>query len=570
MVLRFAGFELDRQRAELRRPDGTPTKVRPKTLAVIEELANNAGRVLSKQELMQAVWPNIYVGEDSLFQCIKEARTILGDDQRQLIRLVSRRGYLFTAEVSIDPAPATAQTPLTVTAPSIDPLTDHPLAETRPIPEGVPPKAHSWRRPVALILAAFCTLAVIAAIIMPRDLFGRRLPTIAVMPIMTTDGDSEAAAMATGVTTRLADGLAKIETIRVSAPSTVQQANGTERSDFVVQGELKKSEGAWDVRARMTRVSTGEIVWTEPVSVMSADTDLPLQQSRLVAGIGHPLAVRLSELMANDAPPIAGSGSPRSMSNVAVEQATASIMKITRERFVEAQTMLVKAVADDPENIALAVSLAALQLRGIQMVWYNPADRATAQASAKSVLERALRLEPGSIPVLEAYCRFLNATNEFVESLVACARALNVDPWNGMALYHIGLAQLQLGRFDDALATFQQADRFDTPRVSRWTWMVGAGWVSLLMDRNEDAAKWLQQSIAVTKASGRPQMLLAVAYQRLGRLDEARATMAEAMALRPGSTLANVEVPKLNASEVYLASSRRILQQMAELGLPDR
>jgi DNA-binding winged helix-turn-helix (wHTH) protein/Flp pilus assembly protein TadD/TolB-like protein len=565
MVLRFAGFELDRQRAELRGPDGASIKVRPKTLAVIEELAANAGRVLSKQELMQAIWPNIHVGEDSLFQCIKEARTILGDDQRQLIKLVSRRGYLFTAEVSIDAAPATSRTLLTVTAP----LTSS-LAETNPIPAGVPPKTHGWPRPVALILTAFCSLAIVAAIIAPHDLFGRRLPTIAVMPIVVTDGDSEAAAMATDVTTRLADGLAKIETIRVSAPSTTQQANGSEHSDFVVQGELKKTEAAWDVRVRMTRVSTGEIVWTEPVSVMSADTDLPLQQSRLVAGIGHPLAVRLAELMANDAPPIAGGGSPRGKSNVAIEQATASIMKTTHERFLDAQTMLVKAVADDPENTALAVSLAALQLRGIQMVWYSPADRVAAQTSAKSVLERALRLEPGSIPVLEAYCRFLNATNEFVESLVACARALNVDPWNGMALYHIGLAQLQLGRFDDALATFQQADRFDTPRVSRWTWMIGAGWVSLLMDRNEDAAKWLQQSIAVTKASGRTQMLLAVAYQRLGRVDEARATMAEAMALRPGSTVANVELPKLNASEVYLAGSRKILQQMAELGLPDK
>ncbi len=569
MVLRFAGFELDRQRAELRGPDGASIKVRPKTLAVIEELATNAGRVLSKQDLMQAIWPNIHVGDDSLFQCIKEARTILGDDQRQLIKLVSRRGYLFTAEVSIDAAPVPAQTPLTFTDPLTNPLTN-PLAETNPIPEGVPPKTQSARRPIAFILATFCALAIIAAIIAPRDLFGRRLPTIAVMPIAVTDGDSEAAAMAADVTTRLADGLAKIETIRVSAPSTPQQANGTERSDFVVQGELKKTEAAWDVRARMTRVSTGEIVWTEPVSVMSADTDLPLQQSRLVAGIGHPLAVRLAELMANDAPPIAGGGSPRGKSNVAIEQATASIMKTTRERFLDAQTMLVKAVADDPDNIALAVSLAALQLRGIQMVWYSPADRATAQTNAKSVLERALRLEPGSIPVLEAYCRFLNATNQFVESLVACARALNVDPWNGMALYHIGLAQLQLGRFEDALATFQQADRFDTPRVSRWTWMIGAGWVSLLMDRNEDAVKWLQRSIAVTAASGRTHMLLAVAYLRLGRLDEAHATMAEAMALRPGSTLANVEVPKLNASEVYLAGSRRILQQLAELGLPDK
>src|SRR5665213_700229 len=109
------------------------------------------------------------------------------------------------------------------------------------------------------------------------------------------------------------------------------------------------------------------------------------------------------------------------------------------------------------------------------MVWYTPEQSTTAQNNARATLERAIRARPDSIPVLEAYCRFLNATNEFVQSLVACARTLAFDPWDGMALYHIGLAQLQLGRFEEALATFKQADRFDTPQVSRWTWLLGAG-----------------------------------------------------------------------------------------------
>ena len=60
----------------------------------------NAGRVVSKRESMEAVWPNIHVGEDSLFQCIRELRTALNDNQREMIKLVSGRGYLFEAEVS--------------------------------------------------------------------------------------------------------------------------------------------------------------------------------------------------------------------------------------------------------------------------------------------------------------------------------------------------------------------------------------------------------------------------------------------------------------------------------------
>src|SRR5580693_2946695 len=51
--------------------------------------------------------------------------------------------------------------------------------------------------------------------------------------------------------------------------------------------------------------------------------------------------------------------------------------------------------------------------------------------------------KPNHIPAHEAYCRFLDATNQFSASLVACARALSLDPWNGIALYHLGLAQLQ-------------------------------------------------------------------------------------------------------------------------------
>ena len=166
-------------------------------------------------------------------------------------------------------------------------------------------------------------------------------------------------------------------------------------------------------------------------------------------------------------------------------------------------------------------------------------------------------------------CRFLNATNAFAESLVACGKTLSLDPWDGMALYHIGLDQIALGRFEDALATFQQADRFNTPEVSRWTWLLGAGWVDLLMDRNEDAVQWLERSIAITPASGRTHMLLAVAYLRLGRLDEAKATMAKALALRPGSTVPNVKMPTLNASEAYLQKDRVIVQQLIELGLPE-
>jgi Flp pilus assembly protein TadD len=274
------------------------------------------------------------------------------------------------------------------------------------------------------------------------------------------------------------------------------------------------------------------------------------------------LALRLNELLNPDT-------RAADTSKVVIEQATAHIKQTSPERFQAAQAMLEKALAEDPDNSDVQIALAALLMRGVQMVWLSPAEREASETRAEAMLQQTLRAKPNHIPALEAYCRFLNATNQFRASLVACARALSFDPWNGIALYHVGLAQIQTGRFEDALATFQQADRFDTPQVSRWTWMIGAGWANLLMGRAEDAVPWLQKSIAITSASGRTHMLLAAAYQQLGRTDEARAAMEKGRELRPGSTVRNVPTPKQNSSPVYLEAADRIMRSMAATGLPE-
>lgn len=574
-MYRFAGFEFDRLRAELRGPDGKAIKLRPKTFDMLALFAANAGRIISKQELMEAVWPNVHVGEDSLFQCIRELRTALGDDQRQVIKLVSGRGYMFDVEMLAEPAAVETPAALPLAALSGEPA--RAVAAAEPVERR---RLFGLRGPAALAamagLGAIVGLAVAAPIFGPDVIFGRAPPTIAVMPIAGVGSDSQVAETAANVTTRLVDGLAKIDNIRVITQTAPQPASPlATQPDFVVNGELAKGERSWELRARMTRTATGEVVWTVPVAVSFKDSDLEepdlgMQRSRLAAGLGHPLALRINALLEPGARTAATVGRSPGNARVAIEQAIASINQTTRERFATAQAMLEKALAEEPNNADLQVALAALQMRGIQMVWYGPDDAAAAEKNAKAMLERAVRTRPSSIPVLEAYCRFLNATNEFVESLVVCARTLAFDPWNGMALYHIGLGQLPLGRFEDALATFKQANRFDTPPVSRWTWLLGAGVSYLMMGRDEEALPWLQRSIAITPASGRPLVLLAAAYQRLGRTDEAQAALTQGLKLRPGSTVSNIGIPTKNVSAAYMEARGRIEQALIAAGLPER
>lgn len=561
-MLRFEGFELDQQRAELRGPDGESIRLRPKAFAMLYFLAGNARRIVSKQELMEAVWPNIHVGEDSLFQCIREVRSALGDDQRHLLKVVSGRGYLFEVEVSDAQAESMLATE----------VNERPAA-TGPEIAGASRRRFyaGLRMPGAFAIGAgLCVIiafAAAASLLTPNLIFKREVPTVAVLPIVDTSDDSQAVTLAKGTTERLIDGLAEIDNIRVVVPrSGGAGSNPSAQSDFVLQGELQKGPQYWILQARMIKSATGQVQAVATVSVDIDEPDTQLQQSRLAAGAGDVLTRRLNSLLEAGSDWTATGGNAKTV----IDQAMASINQTSRERFVASQTMVEKALAGEPDNIDLQVALAALQTRGIQMLWYDQPGRAAAESNARSLLERALQTTPRYIPVLEAYCRFLTATNNFVESLVACAKVLNFAPWNGSALYQLGLTQIHLGRFEDALATFKQADRFDTPAVSRWTWLLGVGWANLLLGNHEEAVPWIERSIAITPASGRPYLLLAATYQRLGRTDEAKAALAKALELRPGSTAVNVRSPTRNVSSAFLETGQLLIQTLVEVGLPER
>jgi DNA-binding winged helix-turn-helix (wHTH) protein len=569
-VFRFAGFEMD-QRDELRGPDGVVVKLRPQTSEMLRLFAANAGRVISKQELMEAIWPTIHVGEDSLFQCIRDIRGALGDHRRQVIKLAAGGGYVLTAEVSVVP-PELAAVP-DVVSPRLpaDPDSGTP-AEMAPLP---PPWSQSIfgshkRVTVAVILGTVVALAGVTKLAWLDRIVQPAMPVIAMVPIGDASNDPRGAMMAAEITSRLADGFAKIDNIKlIVSPAARAESSAAPIADFELRGELQRGEQSWTLRSRIVRTATGEMRSVATVSVEAGEADVALQQSRLAAGAGHLLASRLNELLEAQAPPDAGGGASTGDTKVVIEQAIASINQTTPERFGMAQTILKKALADQPGSVNLAVALASLQLRGIQMVWYSPDDMIATEAEANATLERALRATPDSIPVLEARCRFLSATNHFLESLVVCARLLSRDPWSGAALYLIGLGQINLGRFEDALATFQQADRFDTPSVSRWTWLLGAGWANLLMGRGEDALPWLRRSIAITAASGRSYMLLAAAYQKVGRLDDAKAALQDGLKLRPNTTSLNVAPPMKNSSPVFIEASNRVIQLMVDAGLSE-
>lgn len=98
---RFGPFLIDVRERVLRR-DGRPLALTPKAFDVLAALVEQPGRLLSKEELLQKVWPDAFVEESNLAYNVFALRKALGDtaDNAQYIETVAKRGYRFTATVT--------------------------------------------------------------------------------------------------------------------------------------------------------------------------------------------------------------------------------------------------------------------------------------------------------------------------------------------------------------------------------------------------------------------------------------------------------------------------------------
>src|SRR5213594_2211803 len=105
----FDGFTIDLTRGCLLR-GAEEIKLQPKPFGALTYFVENSGRLIEKAELIQVLWPDTAVTDDSLVQCIGDVRRALGDEAQQIIRTVTRRGYIFDRPVTSGPTALTTYT----------------------------------------------------------------------------------------------------------------------------------------------------------------------------------------------------------------------------------------------------------------------------------------------------------------------------------------------------------------------------------------------------------------------------------------------------------------------------
>jgi DNA-binding winged helix-turn-helix (wHTH) protein len=100
LIFRFKDFEIDVARQELRRT-GTIVHIEPQVFDLLVHLIQNRDRIVSRDELIDAVWQGRIVSDATLSSRISSARRALGDsgNDQNLIRTLHRRGFRFVGDV---------------------------------------------------------------------------------------------------------------------------------------------------------------------------------------------------------------------------------------------------------------------------------------------------------------------------------------------------------------------------------------------------------------------------------------------------------------------------------------
>ena len=217
-IYRFDRFTLDLVRGGLFAEDGSQVALRPKSFDLLRYMVINAGRLVDRDELMQAVWPNVFVTEDSIAQCVKDIRRALGDQTQQLLRTAQRRGYLLDVTASVVGGDAAAA-------------------------------------PLPAVAAAAASLPLPTA----------NRPMLVVLPFENLSGDPEQQYFASGLTADLATDLTRFEELHVVTPPDLTQSSAAipKEASYLVTGSVRRAEGRIRITIRLNDARTGISLWAE-------------------------------------------------------------------------------------------------------------------------------------------------------------------------------------------------------------------------------------------------------------------------------------------------------------------
>jgi len=498
----FEDYVLDSERRELTRGAET-IAVGPKVFDLLVYLVQHRDRVVSKDDLLQAVWDGRIVSESTLTSHINAVRRAIGDngEAQRLIRTIARKGFRFVGDIRDLPASDVGSALATETARSTE---------------------------------------ISAPVLALPD-----KPSIAVLAFQNLSGDPEQEYFADGVVEDIITALSRNRWLFVIARNSsftykgraldMKQVGRELGVRYVLEGSVRKAANRVRITGQLVNTTTGTNLWTDRFE--SALDDIFELQDQLAESVVGAIApqVERAEIERAMRKPTESLGAYdyylRGMAN---------FHQATSEGISAALALFYRAMELDPA-FASAHGMAAWCLYWRKMNdWIS--DRVRDYAEGARLANRAIELGANDAVALTRGGHALaHFGGDLDKGIAAVERALVLNPNLTIAWYLSGFQQISRGEPDEAIERFARAMRLSPLDPEMFQMQTGTAMAHMFARRFDMASVWAEKASRELPDVLRVFAFGAASHALAGRMDDARQAMQHVRRLAPALRLSGVE-----------------------------
>jgi TolB-like protein/DNA-binding winged helix-turn-helix (wHTH) protein len=525
-LYRFGQFALDSRKRTVSRAD-SPISLTPKAFDVLLFLAQNPNRLVTKEELLQAVWGDTFVEEGNLTQYIYHLRKALGDNSEdaRLIVTIARKGYQFTADVTVAEAADTAIQAAVQVSTAESSLADTQPALRSPADETVPKAPRHWRK--AAFVGASASLLVVVCFASWRHFGGMTPPRsqkimLAVLPFENLTGDSTKEYLADGLTEETISQLGRLnpEQLGVIARTSVMgYKHKDERLDqigrdlsvqYVLENSLRESGNHIRLTAQLIQVKDQTQLWSHDYDYSL--NDYLIVEDDVAKAVAHEIRVRLTSKQQAE---LAQSHPVNAEAFDAYLQGYSYFERNTDKDTDMAAKYFERATQLDPSYALAWVGLS--RVRNWQVnIGVIPAEEG--HRLGREAVERALALNPNLAEAHAQMGRIKQQVDfDWAGADASFQRAVALEP-DPDIVRQAAYSAAMLGRFEEALPLARQAIDLDPLNADSWECL---GETEFFMGQLDKAAADGKKGLELSPDAWPGPILLSQIYVMQGRPQDA-------------------------------------------------
>ncbi|MEN3348582.1 MAG: hypothetical protein V7632_2217 [Bradyrhizobium sp.] len=486
----FEDYAFDLDRRELYR-GADVVAIAPQVFDLLDYLIRNRERVVSKDDILGAVWNGRVVSDTALTTRLNAARNAIGDsgEEQRLIKTLPRKGFRFVGQV---------REARDIAGPSPGDVPDSAPA--------VPDK-----------------------------------PSIAVLPFANMSGDPEQEYFADGMVEEITTALSRFNMLFVIARNSsftfkgkavdIKEVGRRLGVRYVLEGEVRKASGKVRITGRLIEAATGTHIWAdrferEVTDIFALQDEVTLavvsaiQPKLLKAEIALASRRRPEDLTAYD------------LNLRAVQQAVRS----TRESLAEALRLLQRALELAPGFAAAAALAGACHMENVLRSY--AIDPQFERKEAVRLMRLALSLDDHD-PETLAMAALISAllVGDCEAEIEMADRAVALNPNSYFAWHRRGWVYKIAGQPEEAIRSFERAMRMSPVDPQQFTALIGMGYAFIELRRFDEAIVAGRKALRLNPSYPGAYRCLASAFAHLGRDAEAREAAEGVLELDPRFTI---------------------------------